>query len=250
MRKRIFRSLITLGIGIILHCDGSNLTKAQCYESHHCESNYNSCVLKQSLTASNSFSGTSSVSVPATTFPPSSPSTSSEDEPNDTFLQGSESASGVYSGPVDSYLLNASLSSSSDKDIFAFSPDYQASVYFKTQGSASCAIYWQNHYGLDMPDTVVPDSYFHFVANLNTTSQNLEILAQGGNYFFLCTGGSAGSYSIQTDPGPNARNQYIQFHSSGSSGGLGVNAFEVYGISNCSQAHDVCVSACDKKFLY
>lgn len=250
MRKRIFRSLITLGTGIILHCDGSNLTKAQCYESHHCEANYNSCVLKQSLTASNSFSGTSSVSVPATTYPPSSPSTSSEDEPNDTFYDAFfTSASGLSSDAFNSFLLLASLSASSDIDIYVISPTYQVSVYFKTMGPASCTIYWQNHYGIDMPNTSTPDSYFNFVSTLNTTPQNLEILTQGGEYIFLCSGSSTGSYSIQTDPGPNAKNQYIQFHHLGGSSG-GLNFFEATGVSNCSSAHKACVSACDKKFIY
>ncbi|TGK62512.1 hypothetical protein EHQ27_17810 [Leptospira wolffii] len=202
------------------------------------------------LTANNGLTGSSSVSVPATTYPPASPSISNEDEPNDTFYDASFTPSELISGPVDSYLLSSSFSSSSDKDIFALTPNYQVSIYFKNQGSVTCSIYWQNHYGIDIPHSSTPDSYFNFVANLTTTSQNLEILTQGGDYFIVCSGSSAGSYSIQTDPGPNARNQYIQFHSSGSSGGLGVNAFEVYGISNCSQAHNVCVSACDKKFIY
>ena len=250
MRKRIFISLITLGFGIILHCDGSNLTKAQCYESHHCESNYNSCVLRQTLTANSIPFGSSSANVPATNYPPNNPSQSSEQESNDTFYDAFfTSASGLSSDAFNSFLLLSSLSASSDIDIYVISPTYQVSVYFKTMGPASCTIYWQNHYGIDMPNTSTPDSYFNYVSTLNTTPQNLEILSQGGEYIFLCSGSSAGSYSIQTDPGPNARNQYIQFHSSGSSGGLGVNAFEVYGIFNCSSAHKACVSACDKKFI-
>ncbi|MEI1280263.1 hypothetical protein V6Z05_18165 [Leptospira venezuelensis] len=250
MRKRIFRSLITLGTGIILHCDGSNLTKAQCYESHHCEANYNSCVLKQSLTANSNPSSSTNVSVPTTTYPPESPSPNSETEPNNTFSQSFDSGNPIFSGPVDSYLLSANLSSSSDTDIFGLSQEYQVSVYFKIQGPASCSIYWQNHYGLDIPDTSTPDGYFTFISNLSTTPQNLEIPSQGGEYIFICSGGSAGSYSIQTDPGPNARNQYIQFHSSGSSSGSEINAFEVYGVSNCSQAHNTCLKTCNNKFLY
>ncbi|WP_125250307.1 hypothetical protein [Leptospira wolffii] len=187
--------------------------------------------------------------LPQTTHPINNPFEYLEQESNDTFYDAFfTSSSGISSDPFDSFLLLSNFSTSSDTDIFALAPEYQVSAYFKTQGPASCSIYWQNQYGLDMPSTNVPDSYFHYVNTLSSSPINLEILSHGGEYIFICSGSASGSYSIQTDPGPNAKNQYISFHHLGSSSGNGTNFFEILGLSSCNEAHTTCISNCNKLF--
>lgn len=211
-----------------------------------CKNKTRDCILKNQLLSkaiTTSIGGSSSVNSSSTV------TTASEAEPNDTFQDSYKSSSNALRGSVGtSWLLNATISSSSDIDIFDIgtnnSKDGTQNVSQKNNlDKVTCNVYLKNGTNtrssvarLQTP-TSTPDSSFIYQGKLNP-SFSFAYIDVGAVAYIICNGTANTSYALQLDS--------VAASSSSSSTLSTLTDYSF--ISSCSSATKTCETKCSRSF--
>ncbi len=233
-------------------CTNATSPRMQCNEK--CAEKTNTCYLKQTLVVN--AQAQASNSPPATQYTVTNPDVLSEKEPNDTFKSAASSDSGIAPANVtDSYRIDASLSSGTDRDIFIYIPaSFDTQVYFKAQNSVSCKVFVavtsSGSNSIITNGTAVLGSGNEYQYDLSTSPQILKISSSTvWRYSFNCTGTGGDSYSIQVDPTPNSYAQYLQNQGLYTAPGTVSPLTATVSIQTCESYKNSCYKSCKSKIF-
>ncbi len=251
MKRQNTIILSTLIISLILFTGCSQLKNC----GGKCKNATNECLAKAYVyTQPFTSSVGSSSSTSTTTNTPTNPSSSLEAEPNDTFTTSLNSNAttltsattidnGLGGSNSDSYLKNATISSSSDIDIFytLLSSNISISITQKTGiGNVTCNLYSRDTGTAYFSNSSVPDSSFTLRGTLNTSFSytartNIQI-----TFLVICSGTSGTSYSIQVDPYKTSSSSTSLFSSP-------INVLNYSTFASCAGADASCRKTCSTK---
>lgn len=210
-----------------------------------CKNKTRDCILKNQLlsrTITTSIGGSSSSTTIRTT-------TGSEAEPNDTFQDSYKSSSnGIGTTSGNNFILTATISSSTDIDIFDIgngSGGSRTITQTNNLDKVTCNVYLKNNSlergsvpKLQTP-TSTPDNSFGFQGKLNP-SYSFSYVSGGALVYLICNGTANTSYSIQLDyVAPSSNSSSISFLSSYT---------DYLFISSCSSATKTCETKCSRSF--
>ena len=231
--------LFPILIFLFSHCSEIKGCKEQC------KNKTRDCTLKYQL-LSRTISG-SSVSTGRTT-------TGSEVEPNDTFISALSSSSGFnYNGlgasMGNSFILNATISSNTDIDIFDTDSGDGSSnriTQLNNLDKVTCNVYQKNNSlervsvpKLQTP-TSTPDNSFILQGKLNP-SFTFSYVRGGTIVYIICSGTANTSYSLQLDSIP------ITYSPSGTISILSLYTDYSY-VNICKGATKTCETKCSRGF--
>ena len=180
---------------------------------------------------------------------------SPEAEPNDTFATSYNSAMSDFvnntynsnslgASNTDSYLKTATISSTSDIDIFfAYLDTTNISISIVQKsgiGNVICKLYSRSDTTTYKATTSVPDSTFTLLGTLDKTYSYAARANVPIAFFAICTGTSGSSYSIQVDP-------YNTSSSSNSLVSSPINIFNYSTFASCAGADASCRKTCSTK---
>ena len=220
----------------------------QCSEikgcKYQCKNKTRDCILKNQLVSraiTTAVGGSSSSASTGRT------TTGNEVEPNDTFQDSYKSAAnGIGASVGNSFIQNATISSSSDIDIFDTSSGDGSSRKITQQNNldkVTCNAYLKNNSltrdsipKLQTP-TSTPDSSFTFQGKLNP-SFSFSYVNDGAIAYIICSGTANTAYSLQTD---------VFIASSSSTSALSTLTDYSF-ISSCSSATKTCETKCSRSF--
>lgn len=220
---------ITIYVLVLSLCISCNLLYSNCYKK--CKDENTKCVLQFLLSPGPPFN----LSVEYTT---TDPFTRNEVEQNDTFLDSFNSSSErtgniIIHSTRRSDLINATISSNTDVDIFLVI----SSNYYITQknnnGNVTCNLYSRNYYNFQ--NTNLPDNTFTNLGTLNTT-YTFRNSSNNPYIYIICTGLPNSSYHIQVDPIPVTNSDLFNAK---------VNMYSYY-LAAClsGKFHSICIEEC------
>lgn len=229
--------LFPILIFLFSHCSEIKGCKEQC------KNKTRDCTLKYQLLSRTITGSSSSVSTGRTT-------TGSEVEPNDTFQDSYKSSkNGIGASVGNSFIQNATISSTSDIDIFDSSPDSGMSIKITQLNNldrVTCNAYLKNDtyernatIRLQTP-TSNPSSDFSFKGRLNP-SFSFSFANTGALAYIICSGTANTSYSLQLDSMP------ITYSPSGTISILSLYTDYSY-VNICKGATKTCETKCSRGF--
>jgi hypothetical protein len=125
-----------------------------------------------------------------------------EIEPNDTFLNSySATENGLSTEIKNSFILNGTISSSADVDIFdigASTAGYRKLTLVSGIGKVNCNVYKKNTLTRLLTNSNLPDNTWSFEGTLNT-SYGFDFASGGVLIYLICTAPAANTYSIRLD---------------------------------------------------
>lgn len=248
MIRQINLILSTLIVPLVLFTQCSQIKNC----GGKCKNATNECLIKAyAYSAPFTLSSSGSTSTSSAGKFTSSP----EAEPNDTFATSNAStmsdfinntfnSNGLGASNTDSYLKTATISSTSDIDIFfayLATTNISISIVQKSGiGNVICKLYSRDDATTYKATTSVPDSTFTLLGTLDkmysyAARANIPIA-----FFAICTGTTGSSYSIQVEP----------YNTSSSSNSLAtgpINIFNYSTFASCAGADASCRKTCSTK---
>lgn len=240
MKRQINLILYLLSFLIILINQCSEIKGCK----DQCKNKTRDCIFKNQLV---SRAITTSVGGSSSSAPTGRTTTGSEVEPNDTFQDSYKSSkNGIGASIGNSFIQSATISSSSDIDIFDTSSGDGSSrkiTQLNNLDKVTCNAYLKNNSltrdsipRLQTP-TSTPDSSFIFQGKLNP-SFSFSYVSDGAVAYIICSGTANTSYSLQLDS--------VAASSSSTSALSTLTDYSF--VSSCSSATKTCETKCSRSF--